>query len=67
MSIDEPITAATQLIPAKRVLDAHWTRALDRPWRVGGCLECRSRNACPQLDWAIEVIADVAALMFQKR
>ncbi|MEV4766323.1 hypothetical protein AB0J89_27210 [Micromonospora chokoriensis] len=66
MSIDEPISTATELFTAKRVLDAHWTRALDRPWRIGGCLECRGRTNCPQLDWAIELIPDVAATMFQK-
>lgn len=67
MPIDEPISTATELFTAKRVLDTHWTRALDRPWRVGGCLECRSRDDCPQLDWAIKLTAEVAAVMFQKR
>ncbi|KAB1937008.1 hypothetical protein F8271_20355 [Micromonospora sp. ALFpr18c] len=67
MPIDEPASKATELFIAKGVLDAHWTRALDRPWRVGGCLECRGRNDCPQLDWAIKVTTEVTALMFQKR
>ncbi|TNH29787.1 hypothetical protein FHG89_11240 [Micromonospora orduensis] len=66
MSIDEPLSKATRLFMAKRIFDVHWTRALDRPWRVGGCLECQGRNDCPQLDWAIELATEVAALMFQK-
>jgi len=65
--IDEPVSKATELFMAKRVLDAHWTRAIGRPWRVGGCLECKGRNDCPQLDWAIALTAEMAALMFQKR
>ncbi|WFE53679.1 hypothetical protein [Micromonospora sp. WMMD1155] len=56
MPIDEPISTATALFTARRVLDVYWTRALDRPWRAGGCLECRSRDDCPQLDWAIELV-----------
>ncbi|MEU5936556.1 hypothetical protein [Micromonospora sp. NPDC047187] len=28
MPIDEPVSTATELFMAKRVLDAHWTRAL---------------------------------------
>ncbi|MCG5467322.1 hypothetical protein LADH09A_004592 [Micromonospora sp. LAH09] len=67
MPIDEPVSRATELFMAKRALDAHWTRALDTPWRAGGCLECRGRNDCRQLDWALALIADVASVMFQKR
>ncbi|MFF4876212.1 hypothetical protein [Micromonospora sp. NPDC000668] len=67
MPIDEPVSAATELFVAKRVLDAHWTRALDRPWRVGGCMECRGRNHCPQLDWALALMAEVASIMLQKQ
>ncbi|MGC4877629.1 hypothetical protein ACLQ26_15410 [Micromonospora sp. DT43] len=66
MPIDEPASKATELFVAKQVLDAHWSRALDRPWRAGGCLECRGRDNCPQLDWAITLIADTASVMFQK-
>ncbi|MER7892959.1 hypothetical protein ABTX15_24365 [Micromonospora sp. NPDC094482] len=66
MPIDEPVSKATQLFMAKRVLNAHWTRALDRPWRVGGCLECRGHQNCAQLDWALALMADVASVMFQK-
>ncbi|WP_433126534.1 hypothetical protein ACQPWW_27570 [Micromonospora sp. CA-240977] len=66
MPIDEPVSAATELFMAERVLNAHWTRAIVRPWRAGGCLECRGRNDCRQLDWALTVMADVASVMFQK-
>ena len=66
MPIDEPVSTATELFMAKRVLDAHWTRATDRPWRAGGCLECRGRNDCRQLDWALALTAEVASVMFQK-
>lgn len=64
--VDEPVSKADELFAAKRILDAHWTRALDVPWRVGGCLECEGRNNCRQLDWAIEKTAEVAAIMFGK-
>ncbi|MCG5438251.1 hypothetical protein [Micromonospora foliorum] len=67
MPIDEPVSTATELFMAKRVLDAHWTRALDRPWRAGGCLECRGRSECRQLDWALALMAEVASVMLQKR
>ncbi|MEU8254457.1 hypothetical protein AB0C06_09375 [Micromonospora inaquosa] len=67
MPIDEPISKATELFTAERVLNTHWTRAHDRPWRAGGCLECRGRDNCPQLDWALALLADVASVMLQKR
>ncbi|MEU5944835.1 hypothetical protein ABZ793_04660 [Micromonospora sp. NPDC047465] len=67
MPIDEPASKATRLFMAKRILETHWTRALDRPWRVGGCLECQGPVTCPQLDWALELVADVASVIFQKR
>ncbi|MDO3705928.1 hypothetical protein Q3W71_30080 [Micromonospora sp. C28SCA-DRY-2] len=67
MPIDEPASRATELFTAKRILDAHWTRALDTPSRGGGCLECRDRHTCPQLDWALELVADVASVVFQPR
>ncbi|MEU7944981.1 hypothetical protein AB0C50_09895 [Micromonospora taraxaci] len=67
MPIDEPVSRATELFVAKRVLDAHWTRAVDRPWQAGGCRECRGHGDCPQLDWSLELLADVAAVMFQKQ
>ncbi|MEU7610277.1 hypothetical protein [Micromonospora sp. NPDC049204] len=67
MSIDEPVSTATELFTAERVLDSHWTRALDRPWRAGGCFECRGRYDCPQLDWALALMAHVASVMLQKR
>ncbi|MEV4119840.1 hypothetical protein [Micromonospora sp. NPDC049645] len=67
MPIDEPVSRATELFTAERVLDAHWTRARDGPWRAGGCLECKGRNNCSQLDWALSFLADVASIMFQKR
>lgn len=35
VQIDEPISKAMELFMANRILDAHWTQALDRPWRVG--------------------------------
>ncbi|MFI7591554.1 hypothetical protein [Micromonospora sp. NPDC049359] len=66
MPIDEPVSRATELFTAKRVLDAHWTDALDSPWRAGGCLECRGRDDCPQLEWASALAAEVAAIVFQK-
>ncbi|RQX00444.1 hypothetical protein DLJ59_21550 [Micromonospora inaquosa] len=61
------MSTATELFMAKQVLDAHWTRALDRPWRAGGCLECRERSDCRQLDWALALMAEVASVMLQKR
>ncbi|GLZ60395.1 hypothetical protein [Micromonospora sp. NBRC 107095] len=67
MPIDEPVSTATELFMAKRVLDAHWTRALDEPWRAGGCLECRGRSECRQLDWALALLAEIASVMLQKR
>lgn len=67
MPIDEPVSKATELFMAKRVLEAHWTRALDTPWRVGGCLECQGHHNCPQLDWALALMAEVASVMFQKQ
>ncbi|WP_435209965.1 hypothetical protein [Micromonospora sp. bgisy143] len=67
MPIDEPVSRATEMFIATRVLDAHWTRALGQPWRVGGCLECSGSDDCPQLDWAISLAAEMAAVMFQKR
>lgn len=69
MPIDEPgaDSTARKVFEAHRVLETHWTRALDRPWRVGGCLECRDRDNCPQLDWALGLMADVASVMLQKR
>lgn len=66
MAIDEPVSRATELFTAERVLDAHWSRALDRPWQAGGCLECRGQHDCPQLDWALGVVADVVSVLFQK-
>lgn len=67
MPIDEPASTATELFTAERVLDTHWTRALGRPWRAGGCLECHGRDNCSQLDWALTLLADVASVMLQKR
>ncbi|MGC4875863.1 hypothetical protein ACLQ26_06240 [Micromonospora sp. DT43] len=68
MPIDEPVSRATELFTAKRILDAHWSRAPDSPWRAAGCLECRGHNnTCAQLDWALAFAADVASVMLQKR
>ncbi|MEH1053604.1 hypothetical protein V6U89_00085 [Micromonospora sp. CPCC 206171] len=64
---DGDITSADELFAMMRIIDAHWIRALDVPWRAGGCLECRDRNNCPQLDWALGMMADIASVMFQKR
>ncbi|MFI2648332.1 hypothetical protein [Micromonospora fulviviridis] len=36
-----------------------------QPWRAGGCLECRDRDTCPQLDWALRLMAEVASTLFQ--
>ncbi|PWR04921.1 hypothetical protein DKT68_29705 [Micromonospora acroterricola] len=66
MPIDEPVSTATEFFVAKQVLDAHWSRALDEPWRVGGCLECHGGKDCPQLDWALGLMAEVASVMLQK-
>jgi hypothetical protein len=66
MAIDEPVSRATELFVAKQVLDAHWSRALDQPWRAGGCLQCQDRNECPQLDWAVGLMAEVVSVMLQK-
>ncbi|MDG4798669.1 hypothetical protein [Micromonospora sp. WMMD1082] len=55
-----------RLFEANRVLETHWTRALADPFAVGGCLECRGRAECAQLDWAIGVTAEIVAVMFQK-
>ncbi|MET8252801.1 hypothetical protein [Micromonospora sp. NPDC005197] len=66
MAIDEPVSRATELFMAERVLDAHWSRARDRPWQTGGCLECQGHHDCPQLDWALGIVADVASVLFQK-
>ncbi|MET8279090.1 hypothetical protein [Micromonospora sp. NPDC005174] len=66
MAIDEPVSRATELFVAKRVLDAHWAPGRDRPWQPSGCLECRGQHDCPQLDWALEIVADVASVLFQK-
>ncbi|MFI5926402.1 hypothetical protein ACIA3K_10470 [Micromonospora sp. NPDC051543] len=66
MPIDEPVSKATELFVAMQILDAHWSRALDRPWQVGGCLECQGRDDCSQLDWAVVLLADAASVMFQK-
>lgn len=59
-------SSVRRVFEASRILDVHWTRALDRPWRAGGCLECRNRDDCPQLDWALGIIADTVSVMFQK-
>ncbi|WP_203999799.1 hypothetical protein [Micromonospora lutea] len=56
-----------RLFEANRVLELHWTRAVANPFAAGGCLECRGRTECPQLDWAIGVTVEIAAVMFQKR
>ncbi|WP_406067921.1 hypothetical protein [Micromonospora sp. NBC_01638] len=53
MPIDEPVSKATELFTAERVLDAHWSRAIDTPWRAGGCMECKGRDNCSQLDWGV--------------
>ncbi|TNH22921.1 hypothetical protein FHG89_28105 [Micromonospora orduensis] len=66
MAIDEPVSRATELFTAKRIIDAHWCRAPDQPWQAGGCLECRGRHDCPQLDWALGIIAEVASVLFQR-
>ncbi len=66
MPIDEPVSTADILFAAHRILEVHWTRALDSPWRAGGCLQCRGRNGCRQLDWALEIVADAVSVMFQK-
>lgn len=66
MPIDEPVSRADELFAAMRTLDAHWTRALDQPWRSGGCLECTSQGECRQLDWSLGVVADAASIMLQK-
>ncbi|MEW2326991.1 hypothetical protein [Micromonospora chersina] len=63
---DGDITPADELFAMMRIIDTHWTRALDQPWRAGGCLECRDRDTCPQLDWALKLMAEVASTMFQK-
>ncbi|MET8091595.1 hypothetical protein [Micromonospora sp. NPDC005220] len=66
MPIDEPVSRAGELFAAMRTLDAHWTRALDRPWRSGGCLECTNQGTCRQLDWSLGVVAEAASIMLQK-
>lgn len=54
-----------RVFEAHRVIDAHWEAALAVPRRTG-CLECRDRDNCPQLDWALGVVADIASVMLQK-
>ncbi|MFG1675946.1 hypothetical protein [Micromonospora sp. NPDC049282] len=68
MPMDEPGagSAAREIFEAHRIVNAHWTRSADRPWRAGGCLQCRDLHSCAQLDWALERYAHYASIMLQK-
>ncbi|WBB73100.1 hypothetical protein O7602_25970 [Micromonospora sp. WMMD1128] len=66
MPIDEPgaVSEAREVFEAHRIIEVHWVPS-DRPWR--GCLQCKDRHTCAQLDWAVERFAHYASISLQKR
>ena len=68
MPMDEPCagSAAREIFEAHRIIDVHRTRSPDRVLSKGGCLQCRDRHSCAQLDWALERFAHYASIMLQK-